>query len=1735
MKQNRFHPDQIAPKHLIKHINNDFDHDGDGPDLPKSSALNKKEKEKDFLNKLHAHNIISPSARTEFTAQNEKQTEEAVFKAHEYMQSDTDNEDLAMSEDETSNDETDDEIGVNEADPGGHHHRDDSDDPKIAKPETSNGTIFTFRPSKKLKSRPVPPRPISTTAAALPKPINTRLTPISGGKPSKGLTPTKSPTTPALNLSPITASKRERRLSEPDYGTIFNNTAHGYSHHAAHFSNQTECKLQQPISPILPQITPKLLQQSTQPDIDDNGNEIPMNKKVNMDGKVSANNKEMKNTNHAQNASGNGMVPPYAVIRNQSRNISVAEPDTLSRRHSKSTKRFGKLDIDDRETEKSKEQDGEIGDREEYHRGSIDNIMQSPPPPNHPPPRLGPNGAIVFNRGFANNGSGKHHSEMAEKINVIERKLSAKRQSKSKSKSKNKSANKKTKKNAKKKKKIKKPSLKIDKDSEQESICAINGCKCSTFIETTGWNIGKCGSCGHDEKDHNEILNRRSSKYKKSNKTKLKPIAQILQRKSKAPRKDRKTQKNGSIPDNHPKHRSSKDNANNMNLKPGPKRRSALVIGNESNIRKAKEKVTPKRASSYLPRSPLKPLPSLPLDDDDDDDNKDNNKPHLPMRIPQLSQNSVSEPNVKPEYHSLEVAKPITVAKAKRSSKSQKALKRWILGTPSTDQASPSSNRLSPNMSPSSGGNRSTPMSPMAQLTPPPAYHSPDKSNDSNSSWEQRPNSAKRSSTPQTPQMDSLRIDGLTNANPNKKRSKSTGNVVRQFKQQIRYTQKRKSTSPQTSNMGTIDTRDIHDRQISKTPSMRSTAYSAKSPPPFPGNRFRHNQYNSSTIYGAGTPQPPIYPQQQPARSANGYYQHYKNQFTYVSQYAPSPQPSPSPQPPAPNQQYNGHQYQHTQNQSIFNFPGLQGTIPPPPPSPLPTATDDGVTPKEDQDRKDNKPHVKRLKALKWDKALKKDKSKINTFIWGKINPTAMFPSYAYPITPWNCDNLAKKQIYNISVAKEGGHCFGIGANDWCFVWGEAQYIGVLGLGTNTQATTPFLVRSLRREKVKQTCCSAFHSLCITENMMIYGWGSKTLTLLGVDTNEPTPLQFLNGKGLKSLSACNTHSLAWNNKSIHVYSFGIAGPWLGFDDDNKHSMHKATFGIVKFDSYIYNKKFVISQADCSSQYSVILLNTGYVGVCGVNEHGRMGIGKHVVKSGKVLWMRDFHKIVRVSCASFHSGFVDTTGKVYTCGVGADHRLGHGDLESVWRPKLVESIENVKIREIECVADRTYVVSTAGHLILWGQEPLTKRTHFSPFLYNYLNSYRVFNVHGAKDFAIVQGMAIKQPLETPNIDGLNSSIGSRANKILGMASFLTNKKPLEWISMNTSAANTSVQTILPSSPQGKDEYNDSIYWNNNGNHHTRGNSSAAPMAFANGNYNNYQNPDTNNFKRHYYKNKMRKYKSANHVGNDVYENKYDVDDDKYNHHIYRQRSEVTTGYNDYDSQRRRKRHANRYGNAKSDKILGVTIARDSQTPQMDTDDELETSNENSNEHDSEEKREIEEQDKKETPRGDSDDDNDDEKPKKTKKNEKEKTEKDKRNHKDTDKKKKKRNFTTRLKRAKTDNYKSGNSINDFSTKLRRADTNGYKSKTPLAILPKAEPMLIASKSAPSPVPKMCSHAGCYCTKYVASGTSKWSKGKCKTCNHKQKEHNMPIPDPKYESEEEESAKRTYNYFPNHRFM
>ena len=63
--------------------------------------------------------------------------------------------------------------------------------------------------------------------------------------------------------------------------------------------------------------------------------------------------------------------------------------------------------------------------------------------------------------------------------------------------------------------------------------------------------------------------------------------------------------------------------------------------------------------------------------------------------------------------------------------------------------------------------------------------------------------------------------------------------------------------------------------------------------------------------------------------------------------------------------------------------------------------------------------------------------------------------------------------------------------------------------------------------------------------------------------------------------------------------------------------------------------------------------------------------------------------------------VTADGKLYTWGDGANHKLGHGDVKPVMRPKLVEALKDVKIVKVACGDFHTAAIDSEGQLWTWG--------------------------------------------------------------------------------------------------------------------------------------------------------------------------------------------------------------------------------------------------------------------------------------------------------------------------------------------------------------------------------------------------------------------------------------------------
>lgn len=172
---------------------------------------------------------------------------------------------------------------------------------------------------------------------------------------------------------------------------------------------------------------------------------------------------------------------------------------------------------------------------------------------------------------------------------------------------------------------------------------------------------------------------------------------------------------------------------------------------------------------------------------------------------------------------------------------------------------------------------------------------------------------------------------------------------------------------------------------------------------------------------------------------------------------------------------------------------------------------------------------------------------------------------------------------------------------------------------------------------------------------------------------------------------------------------------IGFHKPNpKHTESKA-----KFCDYVYvpsqillplnQPKTKVLQVACGRAHSLVLTDKEGIFSMGNNSYGQCGrfiIDGEVTRASKVIHKipsKYFNEeIVKIECGLDHSLFLSKTGKVYSCGWGADGQTGLGHYEKTDKPTLVKGdIDGVKIINVSTIADVNLALSENGEVFGWG--------------------------------------------------------------------------------------------------------------------------------------------------------------------------------------------------------------------------------------------------------------------------------------------------------------------------------------------------------------------------------------------------------------------------------------------------
>ncbi|XP_040012787.1 probable E3 ubiquitin-protein ligase HERC1 isoform X3 [Xiphias gladius] len=233
-------------------------------------------------------------------------------------------------------------------------------------------------------------------------------------------------------------------------------------------------------------------------------------------------------------------------------------------------------------------------------------------------------------------------------------------------------------------------------------------------------------------------------------------------------------------------------------------------------------------------------------------------------------------------------------------------------------------------------------------------------------------------------------------------------------------------------------------------------------------------------------------------------------------------------------------------------------------------------------------------------------------------------------------------------MIEAGQYCtFSVSADGSVKACGKGSY-GRLGLGdSNNQSVPKKLVLEPHRnmKKVSSSKGSDGHTLAITVEGEVFSWGDGEYGKLG-----------------------------HGNSATQKYPKIIQGPLLG--------------------------KIVVC-VSAGYRHSAAVTNDGELYTWGEGDFGRLGHSDSQSRNVPTL-VKDVSGVGQVACGSSHTIAVAQDGHtVWSFGGGDNGKLGHGDTNRVYRPKVIEALHGFIIRKVCAGSQSSLALTSAGQVFAWG--------------------------------------------------------------------------------------------------------------------------------------------------------------------------------------------------------------------------------------------------------------------------------------------------------------------------------------------------------------------------------------------------------------------------------------------------
>ncbi|KAM9967842.1 hypothetical protein ACTFIW_009126 [Dictyostelium discoideum] len=294
-----------------------------------------------------------------------------------------------------------------------------------------------------------------------------------------------------------------------------------------------------------------------------------------------------------------------------------------------------------------------------------------------------------------------------------------------------------------------------------------------------------------------------------------------------------------------------------------------------------------------------------------------------------------------------------------------------------------------------------------------------------------------------------------------------------------------------------------------------------------------------------------------------------------------------------------------------------------------------------------------------------------------------------------------KNEKRAIKVSCGWDHVALISESGELFTWGKNQS-GQLGHGLDIGKiqTTPKRLEFFRgKSPIIMVECGGEHSICVDSDYVVYSWGQDKFGQLGhgtksVSQNRPKIIEDISGQKIQAIAAGFAHTIVLK-KSGELYSFGYG---------DQGQLGHGSFVSKSIPTRIELNTIVgiqhgggkITQIACGFGHSVICSDNGEVYSWGLGKQGQLGHGNYESIARPRL-IEALKGVTKISCGHFYTMATTDLKNVYSWGLGEHMKLGHGSDKNEATPRVVDFFIQKNVSKIVCGLNHTITLTYPGDL------------------------------------------------------------------------------------------------------------------------------------------------------------------------------------------------------------------------------------------------------------------------------------------------------------------------------------------------------------------------------------------------------------------------------------------------------